>query len=90
MPEKTEKPEPPARRAWTVPGDVLNRIVLDISGGITPDDSVLLYNEEMLDFRKIVAAEWEAHRASHPGAILHVPDELPSANIASVNDDEDA
>ena len=79
---------PKPRRKWTVPGDVLNRIVYDISGGISPDDSVLLYNDEMLEFREIVSKEWEAHKAENPDAILHVPEELPSANIPSAEDNE--
>lgn len=77
----------PARN-WSTPGDVLNRIVLDVSGGISPDDSVLLYDDEMLEFRKIVSDEWEAHKKDNPDAILHVPDELPSAHIPVDGDDE--
>lgn len=76
------------RRKWTIPGDVLNRIALDVSGGISTDDSVLLYNEEMLDFRKIISDEFEAFKVDNPGASLHVPEDLPGANIPAGDSDE--
>jgi hypothetical protein len=76
-------------KSWTLPGDVLNRIALDVGSDVSVEDSVLLYNDEMLEFREVMEAEWKAHLADNPDAVLHVPEELPSANIPSASDEEE-
>lgn len=40
-----------------IDGDVINLIAIDAMNGISPEDSELDYNEEMLKFRKNVEAD---------------------------------
>lgn len=82
MPKSPEtEPETADAKAWTIPGEVMNRIIYDVAGEIPPENSHLEYSEEMLDFRDRIVAEWEAWEAEHPGSELYAPEDLPSANI---------
>ena len=68
-------------KKWTIPGEVMARIIYDVGGEVPTEDSELLYNDEMLEFRAVVDKEWKTWLNEHPNAELHAPEDLPSANI---------
>lgn len=59
-------------------GDAMQAIINDIRNERAVEDSKLSYNDAMLEFRAKVEKEWEAWKANHPDAELHVPPELPT------------
>ena len=72
-----------------VSGDTAAAIVRDISLGIAPEDSRLNYTPEMLAFREEATQDWQDYLDDHPDAELHVPEDLPDADIPVDSDEDD-
>jgi hypothetical protein len=57
----------------SISGHVQQRIIYDVAGEISVEDSILEYDEEMLEYRDEIEEEWSKLA---PGQSLHVPTEL--------------
>ena len=57
-----------------IDGDRLQRIVIDVSRDITPNESTLDYSTEELAIREAIEREWKAERERDPKAVLDVRD----------------
>jgi hypothetical protein len=64
-----------------ISGATAAKIVRDVSLGVPPEKSKLKYTPEMLAFRAQAVKEWEDHLENNPDAELHVPEDLPDADI---------
>lgn len=61
--------------------DIVTTMLADIGAGTPPEQSRIRHTPEMLAYRKKLEAEWEAIKAAHPDAEMHIPSELPRDDI---------
>jgi hypothetical protein len=66
-----------SNKIYKIPGDVMSKILRDITMGVTPENSRLEYTPEMLEFRAECTREFENHLEINPDAELHAPEDLP-------------
>lgn len=57
-------------------GDLAQRVVRDVSIGISIEGSRATYDDEAREFRAKIENQWNAYRQEHPHAEFYVPTEL--------------